>query len=164
MGQWSYQSYFTNFFLINIGHHLISFNNLMITIPKSTKTTFRAWGEVLPRLKLFTFFNYCIKVFPQLSCNSTDSFDRNYGEGKAIAFLPVKILCNKINISFKWWWRRDYIICIFLYFIFIFFLEKKQIIKFCWGLVTNTRVYNLSSGPCITHFLAVVAKKWKNLE
>ena len=54
-------------------------------------------------------------------------------------------------------------ICIFLYSIFSFFLEKKQIKmtrcnRFFRGLVTNTRVYNLISGPHITHFLAVVAR------
>ena len=28
----------------------------------------------------------------------------------------------------------------------------------------NTRIYNLISGPHVTHFSAVVGKKWKKLE
>ena len=100
-GQWSYQSYFTNIFLINVDHYLTSkFKNNNTEI---NKKTFRAWGEVLPGLKLFTYFNYNAKVFPQLSCNPTNSFNRNYVEGKAVVFLmdcffPVKILCDKVNI------------------------------------------------------------------
>ena len=88
--------------MINVDHHLISkFKN---NTPKSTKKAFTAWGEVLPGLKLFTIFNYYANVFPQLSCNPTNSFDRNYVEGKAVVFLidcffPVKVLCDKINIS-----------------------------------------------------------------
>ena len=31
-------------------------------------------------------------------------------------------------------------------------------------VVTNTRIYNLSSGPYITRFLAVVAKERKDFE
>ena len=31
-------------------------------------------------------------------------------------------------------------------------------------MLFNTRIHNLSSGPHITRFLVVVAKKWKNFE
>ena len=33
-----------------------------------------------------------------------------------------------------------------------------------WTKSPNTRIYNLNSGPHITHFLAVVAKKQENFE
>ena len=32
------------------------------------------------------------------------------------------------------------------------------------SLIYITQIYNLSSGPHITHFLEVVPKKWKNFE
>ena len=44
------------------------------------------------------------------------------------------------------------------------YFHKIYHMRVSYVICALTQIYNLSSGSHMTHFLTVVAKKWKNLE